>query len=237
MPIDTSKILDLTYRLDQNTVVWPTDREFRHEWDHHGVTPEGYFYAAGHFTSPEHPGTHMDAPRHFNRHGAAVDLVELAQTIGPAAVIDFSDRAMRDPDATLGVADIEQYERSYGQIPDGAIVVARSGWGRFWSDPKRYLGTGDDDPAGLHFPGFSVPAAGLLLRRRVVALAIDTASMDPGNSRDFAVHRLWLGANRVGFENLCNADRLPALGAVLFCAPIKISGGSGSPARIFALLP
>lgn len=59
MPIDTSKILDLTYRLDQNTVVWPTDREFRHEWDHHGVTPEGYFYAAGHFTSPEHAGTHI----------------------------------------------------------------------------------------------------------------------------------------------------------------------------------
>ena len=94
------------------------------------------------------------------------------------------------------------------------------------------------DGAALRFPGFSVLAAGFLLgQRNVIALAIDTASMDPGNSRDFPVHRLWLGANRVGFENLCNADKLPPVGATIFGAPLKIGAGSGSPARIFALLP
>src|SRR5208337_143920 len=123
--------------------------------------------------------------------GAAVGQVALTQTIGPAAVIDFSSRATTDSDATLGVADIEQYELLHGRIPDGAIVVARSGWGRLWSDPKRYMGT-DSDVTGLRFPGFSAAAAALLLKRRVIPLAIDTASLDPGNSRDFPVHRLWL---------------------------------------------
>jgi kynurenine formamidase len=236
MPIiDTSKIVDLTHPLDQNTIHWPTDPGFDHRWDQYGMTPEGYFYAAGHFTSPEHAGTHMDAPLHFSRDGAAAGQVALAQTIGPATVIDFSARAARDPDVTLGVAEIERYERIHGRIPDGAIVVAHSGWGRLWSDPKRYMGA-DHDQTGLHFPGYSAAAAGFLLERNVIALAIDTASMDRGNSRDFPVHRLWLGANRVGFENLCNTDKLPPAGATIFCAPMKIRGGSGAPARIFALL-
>lgn len=234
--IDTSKIVDLTHPLDQNTIHWPKDRGFHHQWEHYGTTPDGYFYAAGHFASPEHGGTHMDAPLHFNRDGAAVGQVALTQTIGPAAVIDFSGRAANDPDAAVGVADIEQYELTYGRIPDGAIVVARSGWGRFWSDPKRYMGT-HNDVMGLRFPGFSAQAAGFLLKRNVIALAIDTASMDPGCSPDFLVHRLWLGAGRVGFENLCNADKLPPAGATIFCAPMKIMDGSGAPARIFALLP
>ncbi|MGO9062992.1 MAG: cyclase family protein [Candidatus Binataceae bacterium] len=234
--IDTSNIIDLTHPLDQNTIHWPTDRGFHHQLDDYGMTSEGYFYAAGHFTAPEHAGTHMDAPLHFNRDGAAVGQVALTQTIGPAAVIDFSSRATTDSDATLAVADIEQYELLHGRIPDGAIVVARSGWGRLWSDPKRYMGT-DSDVTGLRFPGFSAAAAALLLKRRVIALAIDTASLDPGNSRDFPVHRLWLGANRVGFENLCNADKLPHVGATIFCAPMKIRNGTGAPARIFALLP
>jgi kynurenine formamidase len=237
--IDTSKIVDLTYPLDQNMVRWPTDIGFRHVWEHYGMTADGHFYAAGHFISPEHAGTHMDAPRHFNREGITVEQVALTQTIGPAAVIDFSPRAAQDPNATLSVADVEQYELSYGRIPDGAVVVARSGWGRFWSDPERYLGTNQPgDVCGLRFPGFSPQTAAFFLEQRsVIAIAIDTASMDPGDSQDFPVHRLWLGANRVGFENLANLERLPPSGATIFCAPIKIGGGSGSPARIFALLP
>jgi kynurenine formamidase len=77
----------------------------------------------------------------------------------------------------------------------------------------------------------------LLEHRHVAAIAIDTASMDPGNSKDFPVHRLWLGAGKPGFENLANAERLPSAGATLFCIPMKIGKGTGAPTRIFALLP
>ncbi len=237
--INTAKIVDLTHPLDEDTIYWPTESSFQFHYQHNGMTPDGYFYASGHFATPEHAGTHMDAPLHFNRDGASLDQVPLTQTIGPAAVIDFSQRAASDPNAVLSVRDIVHYETEYGRIPDGAIVVARSGWGRFWSDRKRYLGTDKPgDVAGLRFPGFSEEAALLLLKQReVIAIAIDTASIDPGISKTFPDHRLWLGANRSAFENLANADQLPAAGATMFCAPMKIGGGTGAPARIFALLP
>ncbi len=94
------------------------------------------------------------------------------------------------------------------------------------------------DVAGLRFPGYSVEAVDLILKNRhVVAIAIDTASIDPGKSKDFPVHRLWLGANKPGFENLANAAKLPARGATIFCIPMKIGSGTGGPTRIFALMP
>jgi kynurenine formamidase len=237
--IDTAKIVDLTHTLDKNTIHWPTESGFHYEYEHHGMTPEGYFFASGRFASPEHIGTHMDAPIHFNRDGLPANKVPLGDCIGPAAVIDFSERALKDPNATLSVADIQRYEKTYGRIPDGAIVVARSGWGRFWPDRKRYMGTDKPgDVAGLRFPGFSVAAVGFLLKRRkVIAIAIDTASIDRGVSTNFGVHRLWLGANRPAFENLADADKLPPAGAIIFGAPLKIGGGTGAPARVFALLP
>jgi len=135
--------------------------------------------------------------------------------------------------------DIKRWEAPHGPIPDGAIVVARSGWGQFWPDKKHYLGTDKhDDVAHLRFPGFSIEAIKFLLEnRKAVAIAIDTASIDPGNSKDFPVHRAWLGANKPAFENLANADKLPPTGATLFCVPMKMGKGTGAPTRIFALLP
>jgi kynurenine formamidase len=117
--------------------------------------------------------------------------------------------------------------------------VARSGWGKYWPDKAHYLGTAKPgDVAGLHFPGYSSEAVEYLLRNRHVnAIAIDTASMDPGTSKNFPVHRLWLGANKPGFENLANADKLPTKGATIFCIPMKIGAGTGGPARIFAIIP
>jgi kynurenine formamidase len=238
--IDPAKIVDLTYTFDSKTIYWPTEKPMVHEREHWGIEqPGGYFYASAKFAAPEHGGTHMDAPIHFNQKGATVDQIPLKDCIGPAAVIDFSARAAKDRDATLSLDDIRAYEKAHGKIPDGAIVVARSGWGRFWPDKLRYLGTDKPgDVAGLHFPGFSAEAVDFLLKHRnVAAIAIDTASMDPGNSKDFPVHRLWLGAGKPGFENLAHADKLPASGATLFCIPMKIGEGTGAPTRIFAVLP
>lgn len=238
-PVDTAKLVDLTYTFDATTIYWPTEPTFVHTFEHVGPTPLGYFYASAKFAAPEHGGTHMDAPSHFSRDGLTADKLPLGDFVGPAAVIDFSARARSNPDTTLSVDDIKKYEAAYGRIPDGAIVVARSGWGRFWPDKKRYLGTDKPgDVADLHFPGFSPEAVEYLLKNRdAAAIAIDTASMDPGNSKDFPVHRLWLGANHPGFENVANAKELPPSGATIFCIPMKIGQGTGGPTRIFALLP
>jgi kynurenine formamidase len=237
--IDTAKIVDLTYSFDSNTIYWPTEKPLIHEFEKFGKTEQGYFYSSAKFAAPEHGGTHMDAPIHFNQNGIYADQVPLKNCIGPAAVIDFSARAAKDPDATLSVADIKAYEEKYGRIPNGAIVVARSGWGRYWPDKSHYLGTAKaGDVADLRFPGFSPDAAEWLRNNRnVAAIAIDTASMDPGKSKDFKVHQIWLGGNKPGFENLANADKLPPLGAIIFCIPMKMGKGTGAPTRIFALLP
>jgi kynurenine formamidase len=237
--IDSSKLADLTYAFDATTIYWPTEGGFVHEFERYGMTPRHYFYSSAKYAAAEHGGTHMDAPIHFNEHGMTADQVPLTDCIGPAAVIDFSARAANNPDATLSVDDLTAYEKAYGEIPRGAIVVARSGWGRFWPNKKRYLGTDKPgDVAGLRFPGYSPEAVEFLLKHRdVAAIAIDTASMDPGVSKDFQVHRMWLGANKPGFENVANADKLPPKGATIYCLPMKIGKGTGGPIRIFAVLP
>jgi kynurenine formamidase len=236
---DPGKIIDLTYTFDSSTIYWPTEGGFEHEYELFGMQPGGYFYSSAKFAGAEHGGTHMDAPLHFNRNGMSVDQVPMTYFVGPAVVIDFSARSLNYPDAMLIAEDIHAYERTHGEIPSGAIVVGRSGWGRFWPDKKHYLGSDKPgDTENLHFPGFSPEAVKFLLTdRNVTALVIDTASLDPGSSKDFPVHRMWLGANRVGFENLANADKLPFSGATMFCIPMKIGKGTGAPARIFAVLP
>ncbi|MGH7865898.1 MAG: cyclase family protein [Candidatus Binataceae bacterium] len=237
--IDTSKLIDLTYTFDTSTIYWPTEPTFRHEMERSGITAQHYFYSSATYAAPEHGGTHLDAPIHFNEKGLTADQIPLANFIGPAAVIDFSSRAAKDRNATLSVDDISKYESANGTIPERAIVLARSGWGRYWPDRKLYLGSDKPgDVSNLRFPGFSPDAAKFLLRNRsVVAIAIDTASIDSGAARDFPVHLIWLGANKPAFENIANAEKLPPKGAVLFCMPMKIGQGTGGPARVFALLP
>jgi kynurenine formamidase len=237
--IDTAKIVDLTYTFDERTIYWPTEKGFVLQFEKNIETSEHDSFVTANYAGPEHGGTHCDAPRHYDADGRALDQVPLKDCIGPAAVVDFSARAAIDADATLSVDDLEAYERAYGRIPDGAIIVARSGWGKYWPDRKLYMGTDSlDDVAGLHFPGCSAAAVDFLLKnRRVAAIAIDTASIDPGNSKEFPAHRLWLSANKPGFENLAHAERLPAIGATIFCIPMKIGMGTGGPTRIFALVP
>lgn len=237
--IDERKIVDLTYAFGPQTVYWPTGKGFQLDTVAHGKTAAGFFYAANNFCSAEHGGTHMDAPIHFAEGKAAADQVPVGAGIGPIARIDVSAQAAADADYRLTVADLQAWEQRHGRLPDGAIVIMYSGWGARWPDRKRYLGTDvAGDTANLHFPGFSRAAAEFLIReRRIDAIGVDTPSIDHGPSQDFIVHQIINGANKPGFENLANLDRVPAAGATLIALPMKIEGGSGGPLRAIALLP
>ncbi len=118
-------------------------------------------------------------------------------------------------------------------------MLVRTGWGRFWPDRKNYLGSDvPKDTANLHFPGLSREAAEFLAReRKVDGVGIDTASIDPGQSRDFIAHQILNGADIYGLENVANLDKLPATGATLIALPMKIQRGTGGPVRIVAILP
>jgi kynurenine formamidase len=236
--IDGSRLVDLTYAFNQDTVYWPNAEGFRHRKDGWNVTPAGYWYAAGEFSSAEHGGTHVDSPIHFAQGKLTVDKIPVGRLVGPAVLIDVSAAASRNRDYRATGADVLAWEKAHGKIPSDAIVLFRTGWGRYWPDRKRYLGSdvpGDVDH--LHFPGISKEAAELLVRRGVAGVGVDTASIDHGPSKDFIVHQILNQADIYGLENVANLERLPAKGATVIALPMKIENGSGAPARVIAVLP
>jgi kynurenine formamidase len=236
----TAKLIDLTHSFNSQTLYWPTSpTRFKIEKLAYGPTPAGYFYSANTISAPEHGGTHLDAPIHFAEHGNTADKIPLSQLIAPAVVIDITAQSAKDRNYRLTVADVQRFERRYGRIRPGTAILLRTGWSKFWPNAKAYLG--DDTPndaSKLSFPSYGVDAVKLLVQdRKVAALGADVASIDYGPSTDFMVHRIALGANVPGFENLDNLDRLPATGVVLVALPMKIENGSGGPLRAVAIVP
>ena len=238
--LSTAKIVDLTHAFDANTIYWPTSPSgFELKQLHKGPTKGGFFYTAYAFCSPEHGGTHLDAPIHFGEGRMTNADMPVDRFVGPAVVIDIAAKAAANVDYVLTIADIAEWENAHGRIPDGAIVLLRTGWSARWPDKKTYLG--DDrtgEAARLHFPSFGAEAAAWLAReRRPRLIGVDTASVDYGPSSDFPVHRIIAAANIGGLENLDRLDQLPATGAAVVALPMKIAMGSGGPARVIAFVP
>lgn len=236
----TARFVDLTHTFDESTVYWPTaTTRFELDTLSWGQTPGGWFYSAFSVATPEHGGTHLDAPIHFSAGGETADQVPLDRLIAEAVVIDITAKAAANPDYMLTAADIDAWEAEHGMVPRGAVVLLRTGWSSRWPDAASYLG--DDTPgdaSNLHFPSFGEDAARVLVEERgIAALGADVASIDPGASTDFPVHRLAMARNVPGFENLTNLDQLPVRGAWIIALPMKIGGGSGGPLRAVAALP
>jgi len=233
--------IDLTHALDADAVFWPTADEYRHEEVAHGPTEGGWFYSSYNITLSEHGGTHLDAPEHFAEGAQTVEAIPLSSLIGPAAVIDVSQASEADRDYLFTAEDILGWEKANGPLPEGAIVLFRTGFDRFWPDREKYMGTalrGQEGVDALHFPGLSHEAAELLANERhIAAVGLDTPSLDYGQSKDFIAHRILLAKNIPGFENVANLGRLPAKGAKVIALPTKIRNGSGAPLRIVALVP
>ncbi len=241
-PVDltTAKKIDLSWAFDDKTLYWPTSPSgFDMKPLFKGQTKAGFFYSANVFSAPEHGGTHLDAPVHFFEKGWAADEVPVDHLMGPAFVIDVSAKAAVGPDYRLSVEDVTAFEAKNGQIPAGAIVLLRTGWGKRWPDRKQYFG--DDTPndaSKLHFPSYGRESAELLVdQRKVVAIGVDTASIDYGPSKDFVVHQIACKANVLGLENIAHLEDVPETGAWVIALPMKIKGGSGGPLRAVALVP
>ena len=240
-PLLTGTIIDLTHPFDESTIYWPTETGFALERVSYGMTPAGYFHAANRFAAAEHGGTHLDAPIHFYEGRHTVDQIPLEQLIGPGIIVNVAEKCLEDRDYLVRVEDVEEWERRNGTIPDGAIVLLRTGFGRFWPDRTRYMGTAELGPeavAKLHFPGLHPDAAAwLAVERSIGAIGLDTPSIDHGPSIGFESHVRLFEHNIPALENVANLHELPETGFTVIALPMKIGGGSGGPTRIVAIVP
>jgi kynurenine formamidase len=222
------KVLDLTQPLDERTVLWPGSVPFT------ASGPDGYdadgFWDRN-LRTPEHAGTHLDAPRHCFADGAAVADIPAEQLVRPAVRIDARERCGGDPGWVLSAADVAAWEAEHGRVPAGAAVLLCTGWDAHHRDARRYLG----EP--LAFPGYGADAAALLVQRGAAGLGIDTLGVDAGASADFPVHRIALGAGLWHLEGLVGLADVPPTGATLVVGALRLPNASGTPARVLALLP
>jgi kynurenine formamidase len=233
IPSGKTRVLDLSYAISDKLVPWPGDVKFFEAKVNASVEKNGYFTRS--FWMLEHYGTHLDAPAHFPPGKSTVDQIPVKQLFGPAVVMDVRTESGKDADYQLSAARIEEWEKRHGRIPEGSVVLLRTGWASRWPDARKYRN--QDAQGKMHFPGFSAEAAKLLIERGASGLGCDTLSVDYGASSDYSVHHLALGAGLYHLENLADLSELPEMGAFLVVAPIKLEGGSGGPVRVFAILP
>src|SRR5262245_27806196 len=239
--LEQSRLIDLTHAFGPGTVVWRTEQEFRLILQQAGETPGGYYYASNRLEMAEHGGTHIDAPIHFAKRGQSLDQVPIERLVGTAIRIDVTTQCTRDRDYRVTIQDFERWETGHGRIPNRAIVLLDTGFARFWPSRQQYLGTelrGAEGVRTLHFPGLHPEAATWLVReRQVKAVGIDTASIDYGQSSRFETHVALLSQNVPVFENLGDLRDLPHRGFDVIALPMKISGVTGGPLRVIAVLP
>jgi len=239
--IAKDKWIDLSYDFSDKTLYWPTANGFKLDTAFHGITDAGIYYEAYNYCAAEHGGTHLDAPSHFAKGKWSADQIPLDRLTGEAAVIDVSNNALKNADYLVTITDIEGWEKTNGKLPDDIIILFHTGYGSFYPDAKKYLGTderGAEAVAKLHFPGIDPAAAEWLVKnRKIKAVGLDVASVDYGQSKDFKTHQVLYEQNIPGFENVANLDKLPAKGAFIIALPMKIKGGSGGPLRIVAIIP
>jgi kynurenine formamidase len=242
---ESVEVIDLTAPLTESTPVIRLPEPFGNtatfslrEISHYDERGPAWYW--NDISTGEHTGTHFDAPVHWV---TGADLEDVSQVppvrlLAPAAVLDFSAQAAADPDFLLEVDDIKQWEAEHGPLPDGGWLLYRTGWDARSNDQDDFLNA---DETGPHTPGISVDCARWLAQEAPIAgLGTETVGTDAGAAHSFdppfPCHSALLGAGKYGLTQLRNLDLLPAQGAVVFAGPLPISGGSGSPARVLALV-
>ena len=238
------EILDLTAPLGPDTPVLQLPEPFANTIPL-SLEKVSDFDAAGPFWSwnnihtGEHTGTHLDAPVHWatGRDGLSVDRIPPARLIGPAVVADFTAEADADPDFVLEPAHLDAWVAEHGPLPEGSWLLFRTGWGARSRDAAAFANADENGP---HTPGVSAAGAEWLAASPIAGFGVETVGIDAGQGAvlepAFPAHYHLLGAGKYGLTQLQRLDRLPVTGAVLVVAPLPIVGGTGSPARVYALV-
>jgi len=228
-------VVDMSHALSANSPYWPNPNGNPFTHDTLSAHPSGAPSMAA-YSTPEHNGTHLDAPIHSREGLRSVDELHPRDLLGAAVVIDVETQSEDNSNYLLTKEDLQNWETTHGVIPPGAIVLLYTGWSKKWSDAEAYRNL--NSQGQLQFPGFSEDAAEFLVGERdIKGIGIDNMSVDYGLSTDFPVHRIVNGSGKFHLENVANLHQLPPIGTYLIVAPIKIEGGSGGQVRIFGVVP
>ena len=221
-------VIDLTYMLDENTPGWDKSCFFRMPTiiDYSDCSTDVKFRTHK-ITTTAGVGTHIDAPIHCSPGGLTIDMIPIQSLIVPCIVIDVSEQA--DEQYRVSVTDLKVFEKAYGIISQGSLVIVRTGWDKYWSNAEHYCNN-------YKFPSITLEAAHFLLVRGIVGLGVDTLSADRPID-EYRVHEAVLGAGKYLIENIANSDQLPKKGSFIGIFPLKLKDGSESPIRLIGFIP
>lgn len=226
------QIIDLTHPIHPNIPLWRGDPAIEFETVSQ-IEKDGYFLRK--FSMGEHSGTHINAPNSFYAAGASIDSYAPQSLVSAAIAIDIREQSLANPDYTLTIDDILNWERQHKLIEPGNLVLLYTGWQAKWDDERAFFNR--DDRGICHFPGFGTAATRFLLEERSIAgIGTDTHGVDTGQDESFAVNKLILEKQRIVLENLANLDLLPAADITLAIGILRLLGGSGSPVSVLAFV-
>jgi kynurenine formamidase len=238
----SKKFIDLTHEFAAGIPHWPgfpDEQQKTIYWyeKQPGLMGDGFFAEV--FTHVGQWGTHVDPPAHFHKGLRTVDQIELKEMILPLVAVDVHEECEKDPDYTLTVDRLEKWEADHGTIPAGAFVAMRTDWSKRWPDAAKMANK--DNQGVAHYPGWSLSALKYLYeKRKITASGHETTDTDPGlatTKDDYSLEAYILGINHYQIELLTNLDQVPESGAIVVVSFPKPKGGSGFPARVFAILP
>lgn len=238
----TQRFVDLTHSFAPGIPRWhgfPDEKRETIYWYEkgRGSMGEGFFSETFHLVGQW--GTHVDPPAHFVRGLRTVDQITLPEMVLPLVVIDVHAEAAKNPDYTLTLERVKKWENEHGQIPQGAFVAMRTDWSKRWPDNAAMANK--DEKGIAHYPGWTLEALKYLYEeRKITASGHETTDTDPGvatSKNDYSLEAYLLGTNHYQIEMLANLDQVPESGAIVIVSFPKPKGGSGFPARVFAICP
>ena len=236
------KFVDLTHTFAPGIPRWPgfpeETRKTIYSYEKSPDTMGSGFFAEV-FTHVGQWGTHVDPPAHFIKGLRTVDQIDVKEMVLPLVVVDVHEEAARNPDYTLTMERLQKWEKDHGPIPSGAFAAMRTDWSKRWPDAEKME---NKDAKGVaHYPGWSMPALKFLYEeRKITASGHETTDTDPGlatSKEDYSLESYILSTNHYQIELLTNLDQVPESGALVIVSFPKPRGGSGFPARVFAILP
>jgi len=240
--IKTKRFVDLTHAFSPGVPHWkgfPDEKRETLYWYEPGLGQLGNGFYAQSFTHVGQWGTHVDPPAHFVKGLRTVDQIDVKEMILPLVVIDVHQKVAHNPDYTITMKDIEDWEKRHGRVPEGSFVAMRTDWCRRW--PNMEAMQNRDAHGAAHYPGWSLEVLRYLYeQRRITASGHETTDTDPGiatSKNDYSLETYILNKNCYQIEMMTNLHEVPETGALVIVTFPKPKDGSGFPARVFAILP